>query len=181
MHVSTIHPFSATERRVRRRAHPGWTLVLACACVSASVIASGADHASGTIAVGKRSASVQHAVLVRGPDEMNPGKTLLRLYLSGADVSAAIKACKTLSCADGALVDGAAVDYSDASHLGYWVTLNGGLAQYSGGTHADAFALSANSADHLAGKLHVDDAGAGGAVIKVDFDATVANTFQSAR
>lgn len=154
-----------------------YALVLVAACANAAA----ADHGSGSITVGKHSAAVKSAVLVRGPDEMSAGKTLLRLYLSSADVSAAIKACKTLSCADGALKDGAAVDFSDASHLGYWVTLNGGLAQYSGGTSKDAFSLSASAADHLAGKLHIDDAAMGGAKIDADFDATLANTFRTVR
>jgi len=152
-------------------------LLIAAACTSALA----ADQGSGSVAVGKHSAAIKHATLVRGPDEMNAGKTLLRLYLSSADISAAVKACKTLSCADGALSDGAAVDFSDASHLGYWATLNGGLAQYSGGTSADAFSLSTKAADHLAGKLHIDDAAMGGAKIDADFDATVANTFKTAR
>jgi hypothetical protein len=59
--------------------------------------------------------------------------------------------------------------------------LNGGLAQYSGGTRADAFALSTNTADHLAGKLHIDDAAMGGAKIDADFDAALANTFKTVR
>ncbi len=171
---------SSTERLCARgphRSHRLCALMLAAACANAAA----ADHASGSITVGKHSATVKSAVLVRGPDEMNAGKTLLRLYLSSADVSAAIKACKTLSCADGALTDGAAVDFSDAPHLGYWVTLNGGLAQYSGGTRAEAFSLSTKTADHLAGKLHIDDAAMGGAKIDADFDAAVANTFKTVR
>ena len=88
---------------------------------------------------------------------MDPSKTVLRLYLSSADMSDKIKACKTLSCADQSLGDGATVDFGDARHLAYWVRVNGGLAQYSGGTDASAFALSTNKPDHLAGKLHIDD------------------------
>ncbi|HEY6984442.1 MAG TPA: hypothetical protein VH375_00055 [Rhodanobacteraceae bacterium] len=164
-------------RRRLMRSHRLHALMFAVVCANAIA----ADHAGGSVTVGKHSAAIKNAVLVRGPDEMNAGKTLLRLYLSSADVSAKIKACKTLSCADGALTDGAAVDFSDAPHLGYWVTLNGGLAQYSGGTRADAFALSTNTADHLAGKLHIDDAAMGGAKIDADFDAALANTFKTVR
>lgn len=173
MSVSKIERVGAL--RVRRLA-PLCPLLLAAAAT-----ASAADRAGGSIVLGKHTASVQHAVLVRGPDEMRDGKTLLRLYLSSADIAAAIKACKTLSCADAALTDGAAVDFSDASHLGYWVALNGGRAQYSGGTSQDAFKLSANTADHLAGKLHIDDAAMGGAKVDADFDASLASTFTKVR
>jgi hypothetical protein len=124
---------------------------------------------------------VKYGSLVRGPDEMDPGKTVLRLYLSSADIGATIKVCKTLSCADGALQDGAMVDYSDARHLGYAIRLNGERAQYSGGTDGDAFKLSTNKPDHLAGKLHIDDNASGGATIDADFDLTVVNTFKSVR
>jgi hypothetical protein len=140
-----------------------------------------ADRGSGSIALGKHTATIQHAALVRGPDEMDPSKTILRLYLGASDMSQKIKACKTLSCADEALEDGAAVDFADASHLGYWVRVNGGLAQYSGGTEPSAFALTTKAADHLAGKLHIDDAAMGGAKIDADFDAAVIATFKSVR
>ena len=59
--------------------------------------------------------------------------------------------------------------------------MNGGLAQYSGGTDASAFALSTNKPDHLAGKLHIDDVSMGGAKIDADFDLTLINTFKSVR
>ena len=152
--------------------------VLAAACATP---ASAADHAKGTIALGKASAAIERVVLVRGPDEMDQSRTVLRLYFSPEDIGAKVKACKTLSCADHALGDGAAVDYGDVPHLGYWVRLRGGLVQSSGGTDAGAFALSAHAADHLAGKLHVDDTQVGGPKIDVEFDAMLAATFDKLR
>ena len=140
-----------------------------------------ADKASGTVQFHGKTGSVTHAWMVRGPDEMDASKTLLRIYLSSADISARIKACKTLSCADTALEDGAMVDFSDASHLGYAVRLDGERVQYSGGTSADAFALSTSKPDHLAGKLHIDDSAAGGARVDADFDLALANTFTAVR
>ena len=146
-----------------------------------STIVLAADHASGTVKFKTYTGAVKYAWLVRGPDEMDPSKTVLRLYLSSADIGAKIKACKTLSCADGALQDGAMVDYSDARHLGYAVRLNGERVQYSGGTDGDAFKLSTNKPDHLVGKLHIDDSAVGGALIDADFDLTLVNTFKSLR
>jgi hypothetical protein len=146
-----------------------------------SPVVPAADQASGTVKFKTYTSAVKYGWLVRGPDEMDPSKTVLRLYLSSADIGAKIKACKTLSCADSALQDGAMVDYSDARHLGYAVRLNGERVQYSGGTDGDAFKLSTNKPDHLVGKLHVDDSAAGGATVDADFDLTLVNTFKSVR
>jgi hypothetical protein len=149
--------------------------------IAASINALAADKAGGTVAFKTWSSAVKYAALVRGPDEMDATKTVLRIYLSSSDIGGKIKACKTLSCADSALVDGAMVDFGDARHLGYAVRLNGERAQYSGGTDAGAFTLATNKADHLAGKVHIDDAASGGAKVDADFDLTLANTFTALR
>ena len=94
--------------------------------------------ATGTVSFKNASGSIKHGWLVRGPDEMDPAKSVLRIYLSSADIGAKIKACRNLSCADAALEDGAMVDYSDARHLGYAIRLNGERVQYSGGTDGGA-------------------------------------------
>ena len=140
-----------------------------------------ADHASGSISLGTTTGVIQHAVMVRGPDEMDAKHSILRIYLSSSDIAARVRACKTLTCADSALEDGAMVDYSDASHLPYAVRLDHERKQYSGATDGDAFALTTKAPDRLAGKLHVDDGAMGGAKIDADFDLTVAATFASAR
>lgn len=149
--------------------------------LSLSSTALAVDSASGTVAFKAASGAIKYAWMVRGPDEMDDSKTTLRIYLSSADIGAKIKACKTLSCADMALEDGAMVDYSDARHLAYAVRLNGERVQYSGGTDGDAFKLSTNTPDHLAGKLHIDDAAVGGAKVDADFDLMLANTFKTVR
>jgi hypothetical protein len=140
-----------------------------------------ADKASGAVALRSFSAAIKHAYMVRSPDEMDPSTTILRLYLSSADIGAAIKACKTLSCADAALTDGAMVDYSSASHLSYAVRLHGERAQYSGATDGSAFNLTTNAPDHLAGTLHIDDSARAGAKVDADFDLELTNTFMSVR
>ena len=147
----------------------------------ASVEVRASEKATGSVAFKTWSGAIRYAALVRGPDEMDPARTVLRIYLSSADIGEKIKACKTLSCADKALDDGAMVDFSDSRHLGYAVKLNGSRAQYSGGTDADAFALTTSKPDHLAGKVHIDDSGAGGAKVDAQFDLTVSSTFTSVR
>ena len=154
------------------------TALLGCALAGTAMAA---GPASGTVAFKTWSSPVKYAWMVRSPDEMDDSKTILRIYLSSADIGAQIKACKTLSCADHALSDGAMVDYSDARHLAYAVRLNGERAQYSGGTDGDAFTLSTNKPDHLAGKLHIDDSAAGGAKVDADFDLALTNTFKTVR
>ena len=138
-----------------------------------------ADKVSGTVNFKTWSGAVKYAWLVRSPDAMDDSKSILRIYLSSVDIGAKIKACKTLSCANQALEDGAMVDYSDARHLGYAVRLNGDRVQYSGGTDGDAFTLATNKPDHLAGNLHIDDSAVGGAKVDADFDLTLANTFKT--
>lgn len=112
---------------------------------------------------------------------MDPSKIILRIYLSSVDIGAKIKAAKTFSDANMALEDGIEVDYSDASHLGYAVRLNHELVQYSGGTDGEAFKLTTNKPDHLAGKLHIDDTAADGPKVDATFDLTLVKTFTSAR
>ena len=112
---------------------------------------------------------------------MDPSRTVLRIYLSIVDIGAKIKACKTLSCADNALHDGAMVDFSDARNLAYAVRLHGVLLQYSGGTDGEAFTLTTNEPNRLAEKLHIDDTAADGAKVDATFDLTLLNTFASVR
>lgn len=175
--VSLAHHAAAACSRTRSH----WRSLLPAILLVGSMNAMAADKASGTVAFKTWSSAVKYATLVRGPDEMDESRTVLRIYLSSADISATIKACKTLSCADAALTDGAMVDFGDARHLGYAVRLNGARAQYSGGTDADAFALTANKADHLAGKVHIDDAASGGAKVDAEFDLALAATFTKLR
>ena len=156
-------------------------LVCSLLSLAASTAALAADSASGTISFQGHSGAITHAWMVRGPDEMEAGRTVLRIYLSSADIGAKIKACKTLSCADGAIEDGAMVDYGDARHLAYAVRLDGERVQYSGGTDPGAFALSKNMPDQLAGTLHIDDAAAGGAKIDATFGVELSNSFKAAR
>jgi hypothetical protein len=169
----------STPARKKLASHCAWLLSSILLVASSAVLA--ADKASGTVTLKTHSSAVKFGWLVRGPDEMDPSKTVLRMYLSSADIGAKIKACHTLSCADSALEDGAMVDFSDARHLGYALRVNGGLSQYSGGTDAQAFTLSTNKPDHLAGKVHIDDAAVGGGKVDAEFDLMLANTFRSVR
>ena len=156
-------------------------LVVSAIWLATSALAFAGDSATGTITFKTGKCAVKYGWLVRGPDEMDPSKTVLRIYLSSVDAGAKIKACKTLSCADNALKDGAMVDFSDSHHLAYAVRLNGERLQYSGGTNGEAFALATSEPNHLVGKLHIDDTAADGAKVDATFDLTLVNTFTSVR
>jgi hypothetical protein len=160
---------------------PRNALVLLAIWLATSALALAGDSASGTITFKTGKCVVKYGWLVRGPDEMDPSKTVLRIYLSSSDVGPTIKACKTLSCADSALKDGAMIDFSDSRHLAYAVRLNGERLQYSGGTNGEAFALTTSEPNHLVGKLHIEDTAAGGAKVDATFDLTLVNTFASVR
>ncbi|MEO6969532.1 MAG: hypothetical protein ABI217_01390 [Chthoniobacterales bacterium] len=71
--------------------------------------------------------------------------------------------------------------FSDARHLGHAVRLNHELVQYSGGTDAEAFKLTTNKPDHLAGKVQIDDSASGGAKVDATFDLTLVKTFTNLR
>src|SRR5713101_5004733 len=101
------------------------TLAVSAIWLASAALGWAGDSASGTITFKTGKCAVKYGWLVRGPDEMDPSKTVLRIYLSSVDVGATIKACKNLSCADSALKDGAMVDFSDGRHLAYAVRLNG--------------------------------------------------------
>jgi hypothetical protein len=165
--------FSASRRAAR------CALVLASMVFAAAAGALAADKASGRVTFKTYSSVVKYGWLVRGPNEMDPNTTVLRIYLSSVDIGAKIRACKTLSCADSALDDGGMIDFGEAAHLGYALRFNGDLAQYSGGTSAQAFTLSTNQPDHLAGKLHVDDSVIGGGEVDAEFDLTLTRTFET--
>ncbi len=161
------------------RIAPRCALLLASMVFAAPAGALAADKASGRVSFKTYSTTVKYGWLVRGPDEIDPNKTVLRIYLSSIDIGAKIRACDTLSCADGALDDGAMIDFGDATHLGYALRLNDELVQYSGGTNAQAFTLSTKQPNHLAGKLHVDDNAVGGGRIDAEFDLTLTRTFKT--
>jgi hypothetical protein len=156
-----------------------WLLSSIALALSTRVLA--ADQASGNVTFKGYTSAIKYGWLVRSPDEMDPSRSILRIYLSSADIGAKIKACHTLLCADSALEDGVMIDFSDARHLGYALRLNGELVQYSGGTNRQAFALSTNQANHLAGKVHIDDDAVGGGKVDAQFDLTVTNTFKTVR
>ncbi len=140
-----------------------------------------AEGATGTIAYKGKNATLKHAWLVFGPDDMAPGKTTRKLILSANDISAKINACKTFACTDSDLMEGMTIEFGSGPRLNYWVVLNGQLIQYSGTAKPEVFTARANDAGRLAGKLAIDAVAAGGPKVDADFDVKVLKEFKVAR
>jgi len=150
---------------------------LACALASMLVVPAHAEPAKGTVAVGTRTAAIQHAWLVVGPDAVDPKKTIRRVVFSATDIGAKIKACAKMGCTDGSVDEGMTIDLDNGPRINYWVALNGQRVQHSGTLEPKALAATANDAKRVAGKLAFDQSGSGGAKVDVQFDAPLAKAF----
>jgi len=125
--------------------------------------------------------ALKHAYLVKGPDTFEKDKTIRRLVFSTADFSASINGADALNGFDGKLMEGMIVELIDGPRLNYWIVLNDQLVQYSGTVQPSALKSTADTPDHLAGKLRFDDSSSGGPKIDVEFDAPLLKSFTKAR
>ena len=146
----------------------------------ATLVAAGpalAEPAKGTVTQGSRTATIQHAWLVVGPDAVDPRKTIRRVVLSATDIGGKLRACAKMSCTDGSVEDGMTIDLDAGPRLHYWVALNGQRVQHSGTQPPSALAATANDGKRVAGKLTFDQSGTGGSKVDVQFDAPLAKSF----
>ena len=139
--------------------------------------AGGDNKATGKVVYKGATLSIRYAYLVRGPDAVDPKKVIRRLVLSSTDMEGKIRSCTEMRCSDGSLHEGMTVDFDSGPRLNYWVVLNDQRVQYSGTAKPESFTARADGAGKLAGRLSIDDSGAGGAVVDVDFDATLVKDF----
>lgn len=140
-----------------------------------------ADTATGSLNYKGHATVLKYAWLVTGPSDFEPGKTVRRVVLSATDIGAKLQACKTFSCTDGEVTEGATVDFIGGPRLNYWIVTNGQKVQYSGTVAADAFVARANDARHLSGRLAIDDTAAGGPQLNAEFDVALLKEFTVAR
>ena len=140
-----------------------------------------AADATGNLTYKGRTVAIKHAWLVTGPSDMEPGKRVRRLVLSSTDIGAKLEACKTFSCTDGTVMEGATVDLAGGSRLNYWTVLDGQKIQYSGTARNESLSTRSNEAGRVAGSLAIDDTAGGGAKLNADFDVTVFKDFKVAR
>jgi len=153
--------------------------------VSSNIGAAADGTATGTLTYVSKGApltvALKYAWLVKGPDAVDTKKTIRHLILSAVDIGAKVAACKTMSCTDSDLGSGMTVDFDAGPRLNYWVSLNGQLVQYSGTVRPEALKLTTDTPARLAGKLTIDDSGAGGAKVDVTFDAPMLPELKLAR
>ena len=116
--------------------------------------------------------NVTHANFVRVPSIAN-GKPMRRLVLSTSDTTAALKACQNRMCSDGEIGEGMTVDFDAGERLHYWFVANDQLIQYSGTAVLSSAKLTTDTPTRIAGTLDIDDTAAGGAKVKVEFDASL--------
>lgn len=136
-----------------------------------------AEPAKGTVTQAGRSATIRHAWLVVGPDAVDPKTTVRRVVLSANDIGEKLRACATMSCADGSVTDGMTVDLDAGPRLDFWVSLDGQRVQYSGTEPKASLAATANDGKRVAGTLKIDKSKASGPVVDVSFDAPLAKTY----
>lgn len=126
-------------------------------------------------------ATIQHVWLVKGPDSMDPKVTIRHLVFSAADIGARVKACRTMSCVDADLGDGVTVDLDAGPRLNYWIVLKGQRIQYSGTARPVTFKAKADTPSRVAGTIAIDDTGAGGGKVDIEFDAPLLAELKAAR
>jgi hypothetical protein len=133
-----------------------------------------AGEAKGTITYKSKAGAIvvtiRHAYLVKGPDVVS-GKTIRRVVLSVADVSAKLSACGTMLCSDGDITEGMTIDFDAGPRLNYWFVGNNQLVQYSGTAEPASVKLTADTPQRLAGTWDFDESAAGGPRVQVEFDA----------
>jgi hypothetical protein len=140
-----------------------------------------ADAATGSLDYRGHVTALKYAWLVTGPSDFEAGKTIRRVVLSATDIGAKLQACRTFSCTDGEVMEGATVDFTGGPRLNYWTVTNGQKVQYSGSVAVDAFVARANDSRHLAGRLAIDDTAAGGPQLNAEFDVALLKEFVVAR
>ena len=161
-------PCSVARRRL---------IAFGCAVAAAVAFASApanAGDAKGTITYkfksGEIVVKIKHAYLVKGPDVVS-GKTIRRVVLSVADVSAKLGACATMMCSDGDITEGMTIDFDAGPRLNYWFVGNDQRVQYSGTAEPASLKLTADTPKRLAGTWDYDGSAAGGPRVQIEFDA----------
>jgi hypothetical protein len=138
-----------------------------------------AGEASGTLGHQFKSGAVtitpKHAFLVSGPDFS--GRPIRQLILSEVDLTAAIRACDSLSCATWDLGAGATVNFEGGPRLGYWIVADGQRKQHSGVVKPDTMKLTVDDPKRLAGSWSLKDDGQG-TTASVKFDAPLVKSFK---
>jgi len=163
---------------VRAAAAP---LLLALGAALALPATAADGEAKGTLVYRGTTLAFKHVFLIKGPDAVDPKKIIRRLIFTRDDIGAKIRACSTMSCADGAMTDGLQVDFDSGPRLNYWLALNDQRVQYSGTAEPTVLKGGSIEPRRIAGTLAIDDTRAGGPKIDAAFAAAILKEFTAAR
>ena len=180
--VPSLRSEDSAGRRAARRHVAALAAGVSCLLVAGPA---GAGEASGAITYPKAgrptlTATLKHAYLLKGPDVIDPTRIVRRLYLTSTDIGSALKACSSLSCADGNVTEGMTLDLDSDQRFGYWVALKNGTVQYSGTAKKETLEASVNAPERVTGTFRADDTTAGGPKVEVKFDASVLKEMKTA-
>jgi hypothetical protein len=158
-------------------------LVLALATLAPSAVPSRADagSAKGTLTHPRATLELKYAYLVKGPDALEPSKTIRRLILSAEDLGAKLDACTTMSCTDGEVSEGMTVDLDGGPRLNFWMAIQGQRVQHSGTQEIRVLETRVDEPGKLAGTLRFDARGSGGPEVDVDLEAPLVRELKQAR
>ena len=171
-------PATARARRVSSRV----LVALACAlAVWASAAAAADGVAKGMLSYKGRTLTFRYAYFIKGPDQVDPKKTIRRIILTGSDVETKLRACRTMNCVGGEILEGIEVDLDAGPRLNYWLTLNNQMLQYSGTARPEVMKLAGQDPRRLAGTLAIDDTAAGGPKVDAEFAAILLKELSAAR
>lgn len=155
-------------------------LVFAVAFV-ASPVAAADGEAKGTLSYKGKTLTLRHVYFVKGPDQVDATKIIRRIILTGTDVEAKLRACRTMSCVSGEILEGIEIDLDAGPRLHYWLVLNNQLVQYSGTARPAVLKIAGQDPKRLAGTLAIDDTAAGGGKVDAEFAATLLKEFTAVR
>ncbi|MFI5324078.1 MAG: hypothetical protein ACHQ6U_11265 [Thermodesulfobacteriota bacterium] len=160
------------------------TISIVVLALAAAVVFGIAARAAGTVpgSVEYQGNSVKftHVYLISSPDMFDPKATVRTLILTDADIGDKITACYSVFCATGLVLNGMTVEFSHNPRLTYWVGVKNQLKQVTGSAiPVEVFKPKADTPDHLAGLLMIDDSGIKGPKGTAEFDVTLTKSFTS--
>jgi hypothetical protein len=151
------------------------------ATLLAAAPAAPAAEVRGTLRYENVTKDFKHGYFLRGPETVESSTIIKRLIFATDDIGATLRACATMSCAQGKVTDGLIVDSGAGPQLRYSLVLKDGIVQTSGTAPTDSLTLTADAPSKLAGKLKFDATSQGGPTVDMDFDLPLLTEFKPDR
>ena len=156
--------------------------VLALIAVAALGVAAGAAEGTvtGSVMYEGKTVTFKHVYMITGPDAFDPKFTDRTLLFTADDIGAKLMACESVFCAEGLVINGMTLEWGPNPRLNYWVGVNNQLIQIGGtAIPGEVFKAKADTPDHLAGLLLIDDTKVQGPAATAEFDVTLTKAFKT--